>query len=136
MTTQPPKKRPGLGSALAASLEGEKRRVEDRFAKADRLFGDEPPAAPTSPESEPAPPTAAEPPAAPARAKVIRDGFSFPPSEHARIEEMLIEAMKQGIRCNKSEVVRAALVAFAQLAPEERHALIRALEKPKPGRPV
>lgn len=141
----PTKKPSALGSALAASIASESRSIEDRFAKADKLFGDR---APEAEQNIPTPtlsPTkgvaAAKAPApevetkAP-KEKVIRDSFSFPPQEHQQIDDLLSDVLKQGIRSNKSEIMRAGLVALQKLSQEDRYKIIRSLEKPKQGRPV
>lgn len=147
MSPKPPasKKPSALGSALAATVASEARSVEDRFAKADRLFGggDGDPTTQGAASRQQAGATttvkAAEegrvPTPAPKK-KVVRDSFSFPPQEHQRIDELLSDVLRQGIRSNKSEIVRAGLVALQELSSEKRHQIIRSLEKPKPGRPA
>lgn len=144
MNSKPPasKKPSALGNALAATLASEARSVEDRFAKADKLFGGgdgSATAAATAPIQEAAtanPKPAEEGRVQPTREKVIRDSFSFPPQEHQQIDALLSDVLRQGIRSNKSEIVRAGLVALQNLSSEERHQIIQSLEKPKPGRPV
>jgi hypothetical protein len=145
MSPKPPasKKPSALGSALAATIASEARSVEDRFAKADKLFGggDGEPSAPAAAPAQPAaaigsPKTAGEGRVPPPKEKVVRDSFSFPPQEHQRIDALLSDVLRQGIRSNKSEIVRAGLVALQNLPSEERHQIIQSLDKPKPGRPV
>ncbi|MDX1539760.1 MAG: hypothetical protein R3349_00010 [Geminicoccaceae bacterium] len=122
------RKRP-LGAALAATVEHERERVEDRFAKAERLFGAEPPA----PEAARA--GAAE-ATAPPREKVVRDTFSFPERDHRRIAEISDAALNAAIRVNKSEIVRAGLIALQGMTAEARDELLRSVEHLKTGRPA
>jgi hypothetical protein len=155
MTFKATSARPGLGAALAASVAGEQRSTADRFAKAERLhqlaagavLPPEPlpqPALPPAalaarvPQHRPAPPAEPAPPAikAVAHEKVIRDAFSFPAADHARIKAIIQGALKSALAVNKSEVVRAGLLALQQLPPDKRHALLASVEKMKPGRPA
>lgn len=136
MTTRtPPSKKPALGAALAASIASEARSVEDRFAKADKLFG----GGQAEPEASPELPDGAEEGRAPAptpKERVVRDSFSFPPHDHQRIDALLSDVLRHGIRSNKSEIVRAGLIAFEQLPADQRNQIVQGLEKPKQGRPV
>lgn len=145
MSPKPPasKKSSALGTALAATIASEARSIEDRFAKADKLFGGEdvePSAAGVAPAQRAtagtSPKAAEEGRVLPPKEKVVRDSFSFPPQEHQRIDALLSDVLRQGIRSNKSEIVRAGLVALQNLPAEERHQIIQSLEKPKPGRPA
>jgi|APTNR8051073442_1049403.scaffolds.fasta_scaffold00282_15 hypothetical protein len=153
MTLKSASARSGLGAALAASLADEKQSTAERFAKAERLHqlaagaGVIPeqlakPAAPARPTRAPREHSeAATEPALPAAAtvaqeKVVRDAFSFPPADHARIKAIVQDALKSALAVNKSEVVRAGLIALQQLPADKRHALLASVEKMKPGRPV
>lgn len=156
MTTKSPPKRPGLGAALAATVENEMRSSDDRFAKAERLhqlaagnteFVQEQAPQPDSAENsrptrapqdarrrgggESRPPTAAV-----VHEKVIRDTFTFPPSDHKRIKAIITEGLQAAIQVNKSEVIRAGLIALQELSVEKRNSLLQSVEKMKPGRPV
>lgn len=124
----PLRKRP-LGAALAATVEHERERVEDRFAKAERLFGPE--------RSEREPGRAGEPGRAdPPREKVVRDTFSFPKRDHRRLAELADAALNAAIRVNKSEIVRAGLIALQAMPAEARNELLRSVEHLKTGRPA
>ncbi len=142
MTLKSASARSGLGAALAASLADEKQSTAERFAKAERLHqlaagaGVIPeqlakPAAPARPTRAPREHSeAATEPALPAAAtvaqeKVVRDAFSFPPADHARIKAIVQDALKS-----------ALLIALQQLPADKRHALLASVEKMKPGRPV
>jgi hypothetical protein len=153
MTTKSPK--PGLGVALAATIESEKKSSDDRFAKAERLHR----LAAASPETAPEPAPKSDPmsprptrapqdtqrsgggeppsPAPPAvHEKVVRDTFTFPPGDHRRIRAIIKDSLQAAIQVNKSEVIRAGLLALQGLSTEKRHALLQSVEKMKPGRPV
>jgi hypothetical protein len=154
--------RPGLGAALTASLKSEKQSIDERFAAADALFEKktEAPTAPpkssavgeTKPKTMPSPSKAKHPPVvkpsvktpakktppAPAaiQEKVKRDTFSLPPTDYQRIFDIKKDALQAAIEVNKSEVVRAGLIALQKLSPEKRIELLQSVEKMKPGRPV
>jgi hypothetical protein len=150
-TQQKTSKRPGLGAALVASITSEKASIEDRFARADSLFEDKDkgqqednpvhhkeirkgsPKADT-PVPETTKPVPKQP--APIQEKVKRDTFSFPLSDYKRISEIQKDALLSAIQINKSEVVRAGLMALQSLSPDKRHKLLLSVEKIKPGRPV
>jgi hypothetical protein len=154
MTLKTASARSGLAAALAASLADEKQSTADRFAKAERLHQLAAADAVITPEQLAKPAVPARPtraprehqeqtpePALPAAAvvtqeKVVRDAFSFPPTDHARIKAIVQDALKSALAVNKSEVVRAGLIALQQLPADKRHALLASVEKMKPGRPV
>lgn len=96
--------------------------LEDRFDKADSILLKAP---------EPAP----EPTPAPQKSSVIRDTFSMPPDDYARIEELRIIANKEGrSSTSKSEVVRAGLQALGFLNSQQLVEALNRLEKLVPGR--
>jgi hypothetical protein len=141
-------KRPGLGAALATSLRDEKQSIDQRFHRAESLFQEkeqkrqeesmsapnpqQPPRVPIAPE-KPAP---AAPKKLPVQEKVKRDTFTFPPADYKRIQDIQKDCLRAAIQVNKSEVVRAGLIALQELTPEKRHQLLQSVEKMKPGRPV
>lgn len=94
----------------------------DRFEKADSILLKitEPP-----PESIPAP----------QKTSVVRDTFSMPPDDYARIEVLRIIANKEGrSSTSKSEVVRAGLQALGLLDGKQLVEALNRLEKLVPGR--
>lgn len=96
--------------------------LEDRFDKADSILLKAPEQA-----SAPAPPLR--------KTSVIRDTFSMPPDDYARIEELRITANKEGrSSTSKSEVVRAGLQALGFLNGQQLVAALDRLEKLQPGR--
>lgn len=157
MTSKTSSGKTGLGAALAATIADEKKSNDDRFAKAERLLklSAAPPAelSEKPPVRQPEPailrPTRAPqdhrangggeslPAAVPvAHEKVIRDTFTFPPADHQRIKGFIKESLQAAIQINKSEVIRAGLLALQGLSPDQRFALLESVEKMKPGRPV
>ncbi|SAK66233.1 hypothetical protein AWB82_03697 [Caballeronia glebae] len=67
--------------------------------------------------------------------KVVRDSFTMPKSDYAKIAKLKDKCQKSGLRVKKSELLRAAL-AMLDAAPEKRLVeAIKALETVKTGRP-
>ncbi|MDR5756703.1 hypothetical protein QCE88_07020 [Caballeronia sp. LZ035] len=67
--------------------------------------------------------------------KVVRDSFTMPKSDYAKIAALKEKCQKSGVRVRKSELLRAA-IAMLDAAPEKRLiAAIKALETVKTGRP-
>ena len=94
----------------------------DRFEKADSILL-------KAPEFVP------EPARLPQKSSVIRDTFSMPPDDYARIEELRIIANKEGrSSTSKSEVVRAGLQALGLLNGQQLVEALGRLEKLVPGR--
>jgi len=68
--------------------------------------------------------------------KVVRDSFTMPKSDYAKIATLKEKCQKNGVRLKKSELLRAAL-AMLDAAPEKRLVeAIKALETVKTGRPA
>ena len=68
--------------------------------------------------------------------KVVRDSFTMPKSEYAKIATLKQKCQDNGVRVKKSELLRAAL-AMLDAAPDKRLvAAIKALETVKTGRPA
>lgn len=96
--------------------------LEDRFEKADSVLlqTPKPTAAPTS---------------TPQKTMVIRDTFSMPADDYARIEKLRIAANREGrSSTSKSEVVRAGLLALSSLNGQQLVEVLARLEKLSPGR--
>jgi hypothetical protein len=67
--------------------------------------------------------------------KVVRDSFTMPQNEYAKIAEIKAICLKAKMHVKKSEVLRAGLKKLAELnAAQLKHAL-GSLEKIKTGRP-
>ena len=68
--------------------------------------------------------------------KVVRDSFTMPKSDYAKIATLKQKCQDNGVRVKKSELLRAALTML-EAAPDKRLiAAIKALETVKTGRPA
>jgi Arc/MetJ-type ribon-helix-helix transcriptional regulator len=143
-TKQSQRKKKNLGTALADSINAEEKSVTSRFDKADELFRakGETEGSPRVPVPKPAeesqePEVSSSKPLPKKKekpAKVIRDTFSMPPHDYDRIYQIIQQCLKNGISINKSEVVRAGLIALQKMPSKELTELLQILEKLKPGR--
>lgn len=94
----------------------------DRFDKADSILLKSP-----DPTTELRPATQ--------KSSVVRDTFSMPPDDYARIEELRITAAREGrVSTSKSEVVRAGLQVLGALNGQQLVEALGRLEKLVPGR--
>lgn len=94
----------------------------NRFDKADSIL-----------LRAPAPATELKP--APQKSSVVRDTFSMPLDDYARIEELRITAAREGrVSTSKSEVIRAGLQALGALSGQQLVQALGKLEKLAPGR--
>ena len=69
------------------------------------------------------------------RKKLVRDSFTMPTADYALIGELKVRALASGAAVKKSELLRAGLIALAQLPSPRLLDLITALPKIKTGRP-
>jgi hypothetical protein len=67
--------------------------------------------------------------------KVVRDSFTMPENEYAKIAEIKEICLKAKMHVKKSEVLRAGLVLLAELDPGQLKCALESLEKIKTGRP-
>lgn len=67
--------------------------------------------------------------------KVVRDSFTMPQNEYAKIAEIKEICLKAKMHVKKSEVLRAGLVLLAELDPGQLKRALENLEKIKTGRP-
>ncbi|NLP64771.1 hypothetical protein [Paraburkholderia sacchari] len=68
--------------------------------------------------------------------KVVRDSFTMPKSDYAKIATLKQKCQDNGVRVKKSELLRAALTML-EAAPDKRLVeAIKALETVKTGRPA
>ena len=96
--------------------------LEDRFDKADSVLLQ-------TPKPTPAPMPKQQ------KTSVIRDTFSMPSDDYARIEELRIAANKEGrSSTSKSEVVRAGFLSLSSLNGHQLVDVLEQLEKLVPGR--
>jgi len=68
--------------------------------------------------------------------KVVRDSFTMPQSEYAKIGELKQLCLKSGMHVKKSELLRAGLNALGKLSAAQLKAALAGLEKIKTGRPA
>ncbi len=117
--------------ALVASRAADDRFAADRFAKADAYLEETaaPPIAPNAPAA------ADGPPAVPARAKVVRDTFSFPQDDYQLIKAIQDRLIGAGVVATKSEVLRLGLRTLEQLETRALTDGFGQIKKLKPGRP-
>lgn len=66
---------------------------------------------------------------------VIRENFSFPPSDSELIEVLRSRAGRAGVLLNRSEILRAGLAALSKLSDAEIAAICDQVPKIKTGRP-
>jgi hypothetical protein len=70
------------------------------------------------------------------RSKVVRDSFTMPKGEYARIDELKALGLTVGVAAKKSELLRAGLIALSKLTAPELKVAIKALDNVKTGRPA
>ena len=123
-----PKKHIDPLDGLDASLDAEHSAVAKRFSDADRFTQARPTRAVDAPAAVSSSATAA------ASRSTVRDAFSFPAADHARIAELQARCIAGGWSATKSEIVRAGLHALADLTDSSFQRTLDGLEKLKPGR--
>jgi hypothetical protein len=69
------------------------------------------------------------------RPKVVRDSFTMPKGEYAKIDELKALGLTVGVAAKKSELLRAGLIALGKFSAPELKAAIKALDNVKTGRP-
>jgi hypothetical protein len=115
-----------IKKALGASLRAEEDAVKSRFERAESILTRRQPASKhVGRENGAAKPD-----------RVIRDSFTMPPDDYEAITRIKQRAMKAGIGTNKSEILRAGLVALSAMPDKEFLKLFQGLPKVKPGRPA
>jgi hypothetical protein len=116
-----------MRSALGASLKAEENRVAerklDRFALAEAVLGSTEDKTDKQLQSN-------------TREKVIRDSFSLPSDDYARLRLLRDRGLKCGVHINKSELVRAGLQVLQTLPDSEFLDAVQRVQKLKTGRPA
>ncbi|MDE2310215.1 MAG: hypothetical protein KGL01_05235 [Betaproteobacteria bacterium] len=69
------------------------------------------------------------------RKKVVRDSFTMPQNDYARIAELKQACLKAGVHVKKSELLRAGLHALGKLSAAQLKQAIAQMEQIKTGRP-
>lgn len=67
--------------------------------------------------------------------KVVRDSFTMPEDDYARINALKSKCLEQGLVVKKSEILRAGLRVLSDLEPEQLSAIVEGVERIKTGRP-
>lgn len=67
--------------------------------------------------------------------KVVRDSFTMPQSDYAKIGEFKQFCLKNGFHVKKSELLRAGLHALSKLSAAQLKVALSDLEKIETGRP-
>lgn len=68
--------------------------------------------------------------------ELVRDSFTFPAVDHARLAELKQRALKAGREIKKSELLRAGLAALATMPDAAFLAAVDGVERIKTGRPA
>lgn len=69
------------------------------------------------------------------RPKVVRDSFTMPKAEYAKIDELKALGLSVGVSAKKSELLRAGLIALSKFSASQLKAALNALDNVKTGRP-
>lgn len=69
------------------------------------------------------------------KVKVVRDSFTMPREEYAKIAEIKLACSEGGLMVKKSEVLRAGLKLLTELSPVRLRKALTEVEKIKTGRP-
>lgn len=69
------------------------------------------------------------------KVKVIRDSFTMPQNDYAKIGELKQACQKAGLHVKKSELLRAGLHALGKLSAAQLKQTIAQMEQIKTGRP-
>ena len=70
-----------------------------------------------------------------AKVKVVRDSFTMPQNDYAKIAELKQACQKAGMQVKKSELLRAGLHALGKLSVSQLKQTIVQMEQIKTGRP-
>lgn len=116
-----------IKSALKGSLAMEEQIVKDRFETAETLLGDTPSVSKKSQDN--ANEQKEE------KLRVVRDSFTMPKNDYELLSLLKKRSLQSGIETNKSEILRAGLLALNQMSDNEFLDKIRIVEKVKTGRP-
>src|SRR5215813_9453529 len=125
-------------AALAASIQAERDAAQarvpkfDKFARAEAaLNGGETPTLARVGRSQAANATRPFHVRALPAEKVIRDSFTTPSRDYAKLTQLREKCLKVGLSVTKSELLRAGLHALERLPMEDLRAVIESLEKVK-----
>lgn len=115
-----------LKSALGKSLKEETKAVEKRFAHADLVFSQEAKEGAITDSEVKGDEVKID--------KVIRDSFTLPYDDYQLIELIKDRALKASVSVNKSEVIRAGLLALQSMSEKDLLIALNSITKIKSGR--
>lgn len=67
--------------------------------------------------------------------KTVKDTFSFPVADHELIGDLIATLLKNGVKANKSEIIRAGLHALNGLSQDELMDSLEGIDRIPVGRP-
>ena len=67
--------------------------------------------------------------------RVVRDSFTMPGQEHARLKALKVRCLERGVAVKKSELLRAGVRALDQMGDRELLERLERLQPVKTGRP-
>lgn len=120
--------KPASKPAAPASAKKEKPVVPAKAAPAKPVVSQ--PAASAKPAE-----TKAKKPAKEKKLKVVRDSFTLPQDDYARIGQLKESCVRLGLHVKKSELLRAGLRLLGELPPDRLKQVMDGIEKVKTGRP-
>lgn len=112
-----------LSGALSRSLHAEDTAVEQRFARADSILGGQGQQRGVLPAT----------PSPPAKERAVRATFTLAEADSELLPALQQRCLKGQHSAARSEIVRAGLRALAQMPAKEFLALVKGVEKLKPG---
>ena len=118
-----------MKAALKNSIAVEEQSVQNRFEKAETLLGE------SRREKLPADAKKLLQEENEKKEKVVRDSFTMPQSDYELIAALKSRSLNSGIQTNKSEILRAGLLALFQMSETDFLDKIGDVEKIKTGRP-
>lgn len=72
----------------------------------------------------------------PKKIKMVRDSFTMPEDDYAKIAELKKKCLKAGVHIKKSELLRAGLTYLSKLSKPALLKTVKQVEKIKTGRPA
>jgi len=72
----------------------------------------------------------------PKKIKMIRDSFTLPENDYAKLNELKKKCLQAGVQVKKSELIRAGLISLSKLTGAALLKVIEQVEVIKTGRPA
>jgi hypothetical protein len=73
--------------------------------------------------------------AKPQKQKMVRDSFTMPASDYAKLTMLKAKCLENGMEVKKSELIRAGLIALSGLPVKVLLSAVKEVERIKTGRP-